>query len=121
MTELHGKRSPPLARATQLGHVTEHLGERHIGPDDIDHIPGLHALDAAPFLLQTTVDDVHLIVLPLFHSFGQTVLMNAGLSRGNTLVLIPRFTPEGVLGAMQAEKVTVFAGVPTIYWALLTY
>jgi len=72
-------------------------------------------------LLQTTVDDVHLIVLPLFHSFGQTVLMNAGLSRGNTLVLIPRFTPEGVLGAMQAEKVTVFAGVPTMYWALLTY
>ncbi len=72
-------------------------------------------------LLQSTVNEVFLIVLPLFHSFGQTVLMNAGLSKGNTLVLIPRFTPEGVLGAMQAEKVTVFAGVPTMYWALLTH
>jgi len=72
-------------------------------------------------LLQLTVDDVCLIVLPLFHSFGQTVLMNAGLTRGNTLVLIPRFTPEDVLGAMQAENVTVFAGVPTMYWALLTH
>ncbi len=72
-------------------------------------------------LLQLTPDDVHLIVLPLFHSFGQTVLMNAGLSMGNTLVLIPRFDPAAVLGAMQAEKVTVFAGVPTMYWALLTF
>jgi len=66
-------------------------------------------------------DDVVLIVLPLFHSFGQGILMNAALSMGNTLVLIPRFDPANVLSAMQAEKVTVFAGVPTMYWALLTY
>jgi long-chain acyl-CoA synthetase len=72
-------------------------------------------------LAQLTTADVHLIVLPLFHSFGQTVLMNAGLSMGNTLVLIPRFDPAAVLGAMQAEKVTVFAGVPTMYWALLNF
>jgi long-chain acyl-CoA synthetase len=72
-------------------------------------------------LEQLTPEDVHLVVLPLFHSFGQTVLMNAGLSMGNTLVLIPRFDPVAVLGAMQAEKVTVFAGVPTMYWALLSF
>jgi long-chain acyl-CoA synthetase len=72
-------------------------------------------------LLVLNREDVHLVVLPLFHSFGQTVLMNAGLSMGNTLVLIPRFTPDGVLGAMQAEKVTVFAGVPTMYWAMLAF
>ncbi len=72
-------------------------------------------------LLQLTPDDVHLVVLPLFHSFGQTVLMNAGLSMGNTLVLIPRFDPAAVLGAMQAAKVTVFAGVPTMYWAMLNF
>jgi long-chain acyl-CoA synthetase len=72
-------------------------------------------------LCQMTHEDVVAIVLPLFHSFGQTVLMNAGLSRGATLVLIPRFTPDGLLGAMQAEKVSVFAGVPTMYWAMLTF
>ena len=72
-------------------------------------------------ILQLTHEDILLIVLPLFHSFGQTVLMNAGLSAGNTLVLVPRFTPDGVLGAMQEEKVSVFAGVPTMYWQLLTY
>ncbi|BBO78536.1 long-chain-fatty-acid--CoA ligase [Desulfosarcina widdelii] len=66
-------------------------------------------------------DDVHALVLPLFHSFGQTCQMNAGFSLGNTIVLIPRFTPEAVLDAMQNEKVTIFIGVPTMYWALLTY
>ena len=72
-------------------------------------------------LEQLTHDDVHLNVLPLVHSFGQTVLMNAGLSMGNKLVLIPRFGPASVLSAMQAEKVTIFAGVPTMHWALLTH
>ena len=80
----------------------------------------LNALGSRDLLLLTQ-EDIHLVVLPLFHSFGQTVLMNAGLSMGNTLVLIPRFTPDGVLGAMQAEKATVFAGVPTMYWAMLTF
>jgi len=72
-------------------------------------------------LLQLTHDETILIVLPLFHSFGQTVLMNAGVSMGNTLVILPRFTPENVLFAMQEEEVTVFAGVPTMYWQLLNY
>ena len=72
-------------------------------------------------LLGLSHDDVVLIVLPLFHSFGQVVLLIAGVSMGNTLVLIPRFDPGSVLSAMQAEKVSVFAGVPTMYWALLTY
>ena len=42
-------------------------------------------------------------------------------SMGNTLVLIPRFSPEVVLNALQNENVTIFAGVPTMYWALLNY
>ncbi|RTZ99274.1 MAG: long-chain fatty acid--CoA ligase [Deltaproteobacteria bacterium] len=72
-------------------------------------------------LLQLTPDDVHAIVLPLFHSFGQTVQMNAGFSTGNTLILIPRFTPEDVLSAIQNDGASVFAGVPTMYWAILNF
>ncbi|HIP73763.1 MAG TPA: long-chain fatty acid--CoA ligase, partial [Anaerolineae bacterium] len=66
-------------------------------------------------------DDVQLITLPLFHSFGQTVQMNGGFLGGNTLVLIARFDPEAVFRAFQDENVTVFCGVPTMYWALLHY
>ena len=80
----------------------------------------MNALGSAR-LLQLTPHDVHVVVLPVFHSFGQTVQMNAGFSMGNTLVLIPRFTPDAVLGAIQNENATVFCGVPTMYWHLLTY
>ncbi|NUP50350.1 MAG: long-chain fatty acid--CoA ligase [Catenulispora sp.] len=64
-------------------------------------------------------DDVHLVTLPLFHSFGQTVQQNYGLSSGATLVLMPRFDPDAAFGLMEREGVTFFAGVPTMYWALL--
>jgi long-chain acyl-CoA synthetase len=66
-------------------------------------------------------DDIHAVALPLFHSFGQTVQMNAGFLKGNTLVLVPRFSPEAILSAIQEENVSIFAGVPTMYWQLLTY
>lgn len=65
--------------------------------------------------------DVHLIALPLFHSFGQTVQMNTGIYNRATLVLLPRFSPENALRLMEEENVTIFAGVPTMYWAMLNY
>ena len=65
--------------------------------------------------------DVHLIALPLFHSFGQTVQMNAGFYNRATLNLLPRFTPEAALCAMDETDVTIFDGVPTMFWAMLNY
>jgi len=72
-------------------------------------------------LFQPRDDDVQLVTLPLFHSFGQTVQMNGGFLGGHTLVLIPRFDPEAVFNAFEKENVTLFCGVPTMYWALLHY
>ena len=65
--------------------------------------------------------DVHLITLPLFHSFGQTVQMNAGIYTRATLVLLPRFSPDAALHLMDEENISIFAGVPTMYWAMLNY
>ena len=66
-------------------------------------------------------NDVCLAVLPLFHSFGQTVLMNTGFCSGAAITLLPRFAADAVLGIMQRDGVTIFAGVPTMYWGLLSY
>jgi long-chain acyl-CoA synthetase len=63
--------------------------------------------------------DVHLVTLPLFHSFGQTVQMNAGFASRATVVLMDRFDARQALSLMQSERVTFFAGVPTMYHALL--
>jgi long-chain acyl-CoA synthetase len=70
---------------------------------------------------ESTNDDVLCVVLPLFHSFGFTCQMHAGIYAGATLVLLPRFDPAAVLQAFQDEKVTLFSGVPTMYWDLLNY
>jgi long-chain acyl-CoA synthetase len=72
---------------------------------------------------QTTCEiregDVVLGSLPLFHSFGQTVSMNASLRVGATLTLLPKFDPGEALEIMQRDGVTHFYGVPTMYGALL--
>lgn len=65
------------------------------------------------------LDETQLVTLPLFHSFAQTVQMNAGFSHGGTLVLLPRFDARAALDLIREHQVTVFAGVPTMYWALL--
>src|SRR5690606_4140725 len=64
---------------------------------------------------------VALIALPLFHSFGQTVQMNAGVLGGDTLVLVPRFDAATVAGLFERERVSLFCGVPTMFWALLNH
>jgi long-chain acyl-CoA synthetase len=63
--------------------------------------------------------DVHLLALPLFHSFGSTVQMNAGFDVAATLVLLPRFDPQQAVALMQAEGITFLAGVPTMWWGIL--
>jgi len=63
--------------------------------------------------------DVVLGALPLFHSFGQTVSMNASLRVGATLTLLPKFDPGEALEIMQRDSVTHFYGVPTMYGTLL--
>jgi long-chain acyl-CoA synthetase len=64
--------------------------------------------------------DTYLCVLPLFHSFGQTCIQNGSMAFGGTVVMLPRFEAEAALKVMLAEEVTYFAGVPTMYWGLLS-
>ncbi|MBA3533445.1 MAG: long-chain fatty acid--CoA ligase [Ardenticatenales bacterium] len=78
-----------------------------------------NALYAADKLVQVTPDDVFMAVLPLFHSFGQTCVMNAGIYGGVTITMLPRFEPDKALAIMARDGATLFAGVPTMYWALL--
>ncbi len=66
-------------------------------------------------------EQIALVVLPLFHSFGQSVLQNASICAGGSLVLMPRFEPVGAAQLIAKHKVTTFAGVPTMYFALLNH
>ncbi|RMD51054.1 MAG: long-chain fatty acid--CoA ligase [Candidatus Thermofonsia bacterium] len=72
-------------------------------------------------LFNSRTDDVQLVTLPLFHSFGQVVQMNAGFLSRHTLVFLARFDPGDAFKALQDHNVTIFCGVPTMFWALLNY
>ncbi len=72
-----------------------------------------------PRLVPATPDAVALGALPLFHSFGQTCIQNATLAMGGTMTLLPRFGPREAFEVLERDRVTLFAGVPTMYFALL--
>ncbi|MEU3607296.1 long-chain fatty acid--CoA ligase [Streptomyces sp. NPDC035033] len=70
-------------------------------------------------LFALTAADNVLGCLPLFHTFGLVVAMNTAVTVGARLTLLPRFEPALALRTIQERRVTVFAGVPTMYAALL--
>jgi long-chain acyl-CoA synthetase len=71
--------------------------------------------------LVTIEPDAHvaLATLPLFHSFGQTCIQNATIAAGGTFTLLPRFDAAQAFEILERDRVSLFAGVPTMYFALL--
>ncbi|MBL4831756.1 MAG: long-chain fatty acid--CoA ligase [Aliivibrio sp.] len=65
--------------------------------------------------------DVSIAILPLFHTFGQSLIMNTTILAGSALVLISRFVPKTVLQQLHQHKVTHLAGVPTMFIGLLAF
>jgi len=63
-------------------------------------------------------DDVLVGFLPLFHTYGQTVVMNASLREGATVVTMPRFDLEQYLALSQEYRATLAYIVPPVVLAL---
>ena len=63
-------------------------------------------------------DDVVIGVLPFFHIYGQTVIMNMGLHNGAPIVTMPRFDLDQFLGLIEEHRVTIANVVPPIALAL---
>ncbi|MFF8972337.1 4-coumarate--CoA ligase family protein [Streptomyces sp. NPDC014995] len=59
-----------------------------------------------------------LAVLPFFHIYGLTALMNAPLRKGATVVVLPRFDLETFLAAIQNHRITALYVAPPIVLAL---
>jgi long-chain acyl-CoA synthetase len=64
-------------------------------------------------------DDTVLAAVPLAHSLGLNGCLLAPLSAGATVVILERFTPEGVFAAIKKHRITVLPGVATIFRRLL--
>jgi long-chain acyl-CoA synthetase len=60
-------------------------------------------------------------VLPMFHVFANTCVLNRTVLNGGTMVLLPRFDAGQALAALSRAKATALPGVPTMYQALLDH
>jgi long-chain acyl-CoA synthetase len=58
-------------------------------------------------------------VLPLYHSYGQTCVLNAALSAGSRVVLQSRFDAARAVKLIDAESIGIVAAVPTMIQDLL--
>ncbi|HLJ21318.1 MAG TPA: long-chain fatty acid--CoA ligase [Stellaceae bacterium] len=65
--------------------------------------------------------DSTLVVLPLFHVYGMSMVMLVALSGGTRMILHLRFDAERVLMDIARKKPTIFSGVPTMYAAMLQH
>lgn len=65
--------------------------------------------------------EVVLGVLPFFHVYGMTTVMNMAIMQGSKMILLPKFEPDQLLKAIDKLKPTLFPGAPTIYVALLNH
>lgn len=64
--------------------------------------------------------DVALATLPLFHSFGQTCIMNASILGGAAITMLPRFETVKAMEVIARDRVNLIALVPTMYFFLLS-
>ena len=69
--------------------------------------------------LQLGPEDVGLATLPFFHVFGLNVALGVALAAGVRSVLLPQFDANRVVELARREGVTILAGVPAMFTALL--
>jgi long-chain acyl-CoA synthetase len=63
-------------------------------------------------------EDVTLAVLPFFHVFGLSSVINVAVRYGGCLSIVPRFQVSDVLDIIERDRCTVLGGVPTMLHAL---
>lgn len=76
----------------------------------------VEALDPEP-----EAEDRILGVLPFFHVFANTCVLNRTVMRGGEIVMLPRFDAAQTLAVIARTRPTAFPGVPTMYQALLDH
>lgn len=62
-----------------------------------------------------------LVALPLTFSFGFHAAVYVALLAGATVLLLPKFQPQAVIGAIDTLQATTFLGVPTMYAMMANY
>ncbi len=83
------------------------------------HINTHQVISWAPEL--ATGEERVLGVLPFFHVFAMTVVMNFGVAKGAEIVIMPRFVLDDALKLIHSSKPSIMPGVPTLFNAIINH
>ncbi|AJW65158.1 Long-chain-fatty-acid--CoA ligase [Elizabethkingia miricola] len=86
---------------------------------ELSHINLFTNAETSTTIVRSSEFEAQLVVLPLFHIFGLTVMMLAGIRKSLYLILLPKFDAKTVCQLITRFDIKIFAGVPSMYWALL--
>jgi acyl-CoA synthetase (AMP-forming)/AMP-acid ligase II len=126
-----------LADAARPGEVRDSAARPEVSPDDVadilftsgttgrskgamsSHRQTIGVARAWAELGGVRQDDRYLVVNPFFHSFGYKIGIVVGLLTGCTLYPVATFDVDETMRLIEAERITVLPGAPTIYQSLL--
>jgi long-chain acyl-CoA synthetase len=60
-------------------------------------------------------------VIPFFHVYGMTIVMNLSIMYAAKMIILPKFDPKETLKAIEKQRPTLFPGAPTIYIGLIHF
>lgn len=86
---------------------------------ELSHINLFTNAEASTTIVGAAEFEAQLVVLPLFHIFGLTVMLLAGIRKSLHLILLPKFSAQAVYQLITRFDIRIFAGVPSMYWVLL--
>lgn len=85
----------------------------------LTHCNVVNTAIACTRVFNTTVDDVDLIMVPLFHVTGLFTQLSQTVYLGGTTILMRTFKADAAMAIIEKERVTLSISVPTIYWLML--
>ena len=62
-----------------------------------------------------------LAVLPFFHVFAMTMVLNFGVTKAAEMILMPRFVLEEAMQLIEDLKPSILPGVPTLFNAIMNH
>lgn len=73
-------------------------------------------------LVPTRADCERLLcVMPLFHVYASAMCLHNMVYARGTMIVLPRYTPEAVFELLSSERITLFAGSPTLFVGLMSH
>jgi len=88
---------------------------------DITHRATATNVSQRQAIVPIGADDRLLVMTPLYHVYASSMGLFAAAYAAGTLVILPRYTPEIALTTIGRERISFFAGSPTIYHGLLAH